>query len=276
MRTVLVPLMQGRVLTCALDAACALAALHDGEVRVLVGRSTTGPLTLAAGHLDAVSRLGLERAVDAAAEDLAARARALLRPAEVRWRVDVAGTPWLEPGRQALLHARVADAVVLGRTEAPTEGERRLFGTLLLGAGRPVLLVPPATPSPVRLGRVAVAWKPVREAVRAVHDALPVLVRADEVEVLTVGAPDDEEARAEAASADILDLLRAHGVRPRAVALPQTGHGTGEAILAHAREAGSDLLVAGGYGRARVVEQVFGGVTRTLSERAHLPVWFSH
>jgi nucleotide-binding universal stress UspA family protein len=32
----------------------------------------------------------------------------------------------------------------------------------------------------------------------------------------------------------------------------------------------------GGYGRARVREMVFGGVTRTVVETAPLPVFMSH
>lgn len=51
---------------------------------------------------------------------------------------------------------------------------------------------------------------------------------------------------------------------------------TGQAILMHAQESHADLIIAGGYSRARALEQVFGGVTRHLLEHSAIPVLFSH
>jgi nucleotide-binding universal stress UspA family protein len=50
----------------------------------------------------------------------------------------------------------------------------------------------------------------------------------------------------------------------------------GAALLGRARELGADLLVMGGYGRSRVSELVFGGVTRTVLGQYDLPVLLAH
>jgi len=39
---------------------------------------------------------------------------------------------------------------------------------------------------------------------------------------------------------------------------------------------GADLIVMGGYGRARLREWIFGGVTRAVIENAQVPVFMSH
>jgi nucleotide-binding universal stress UspA family protein len=54
------------------------------------------------------------------------------------------------------------------------------------------------------------------------------------------------------------------------------GRPDADTLIAGAQAWGADLLVMGGYGRARVREMVFGGVTRTVVETAPLPVFMSH
>jgi nucleotide-binding universal stress UspA family protein len=50
----------------------------------------------------------------------------------------------------------------------------------------------------------------------------------------------------------------------------------GAALLTTARELGADLLVLGGYGRSRLHEMVFGGVTRTVLGQYDLPILLAH
>ena len=47
-------------------------------------------------------------------------------------------------------------------------------------------------------------------------------------------------------------------------------------VLLHASESGADLVVAGGYGHARMREWVLGGATRDLLSALEIPVLFSH
>jgi nucleotide-binding universal stress UspA family protein len=54
------------------------------------------------------------------------------------------------------------------------------------------------------------------------------------------------------------------------------GESVGAALLAAATEAGTDLLVMGGYGRTRLSELVLGGVTRHVLAHSQLPMLISH
>src|SRR5262249_36656121 len=80
-----------------------------------------------------------------------------------------------DPTRLLAHHSRAADLIVTG---APAPGIANDYqrtvdaGTLILSAGRPILLTSEKL-EPVRFESVVVAWKDTRESRRAVVDALP-------------------------------------------------------------------------------------------------------
>ncbi len=61
---------------------------------------------------------------------------------------------------------------------------------LVMQAGRPVLVVPPAA-ADAKFDRVLVGWKDAREAQRAIVDALPLLAKAAEVAVAGIAAKEE-------------------------------------------------------------------------------------
>jgi hypothetical protein len=83
-------------------------------------------------------------------------------------------------------HARYADMTVIARSD-PGEavGRSGIVESLVLTSARPIILFPPDG-AVSRIRRIVVGWSASREAVRAVVDALPLLVRAEAVEVLVV------------------------------------------------------------------------------------------
>ncbi len=190
--------------------------------------------------------------------------------------VHVADTIWLTVSEMAAVHARYSDMTVFARIpgfDARMEG--KFFGDLLLQSGRPLLLVP-ADGAGTTSGSAIVAWKPSREATRALHDALPLLARATSVRIVAVDPKVDDMQHGQWPGADIAESLARHGLKVEVVECPRLGESAGMAILRQAREQGAGLLVAGGYGHRRAHERVFGGVTRTLFEKAGLPILFSH
>src|SRR3970282_1487439 len=91
---------------------------------------------------------------------------------------------WRTSSRDAVdavaLHARYADLVVIGqKNEEWASGVSKNFErSVLLAAGRPVLVVPYAFERRPLGRQVLIAWNSSREAARAVSDALPLLKRA--------------------------------------------------------------------------------------------------
>jgi nucleotide-binding universal stress UspA family protein len=171
--------------------------------------------------------------------------------------------------------SRYADLLVLGPS-SPVEmialDGRHLAVPVVLAAGRPVLFVPTgAAPGVGR--RIAVAWDGSREAARAVADALPLLAGAEKVWVLLVRPR--VAAGEEPPGADVAHHLGRHGAKVELVRIDEEGD-TGALLLRRSAALGADLLVMGAYGHSRLRDLVLGGATRTVVERARLPVLMSH
>ncbi len=176
------------------------------------------------------------------------------------------------------LHARYADLAIVGQgidlADAPGE-LAFLPEELALGVGRPVLVVPRYGTFETVGERVLIAWNGSREATRAVHDAMPLLARAEAVTVLSIDPPDDARA-GRLPGADIALHLARHGVRAEASVTQATDISVGDVLLSAAADRSADLIVMGAYGHSRVREMVLGGVTRHLLQHMTVPVLMSH
>jgi nucleotide-binding universal stress UspA family protein len=208
-----------------------------------------------------------------------ARVRALFDDAVASGmsRLSWAELSWSEPLRAFGQHALYADLVLLGQPER--HGARSndvpsdFIVSVLADSGRPALVLPYIGVPATLARRVLVAWKPTREAMRALSAALPLLQAADRVDV----ACWTEDGAGPAASPLQLETyLRRHGVDARVHGQGEASREVGERLLSLAADLDSDLLVMGCYGHARVREWVLGGVTRTVLGSMTLPVLMAH
>ncbi|HEX2256264.1 MAG TPA: universal stress protein, partial [Afifellaceae bacterium] len=178
--------------------------------------------------------------------------------------------------RSAIAFCRAADLVVASQYDEALPGAAAYFPEdLVLGAGRPVVLVPAAGRFSEIGKRVLIAWSGTRESARAAFDALPLLYDAAEVRVFLIGRSDAADPRGQSAE-DLATTLRRRGVAAEAhVAAPGEGP-IADQTLAHAAEYGADLMVMGCYGHSRLRETIFGGVTSGVLDRMNLPVLMSY
>jgi nucleotide-binding universal stress UspA family protein len=176
------------------------------------------------------------------------------------------------------VHAYYADLVVIARPQPADETARPpgLAESLVLTSGRPIIVFPPVgTVSRVR--RILVGWNAKRESIRAVADALPLLVKAEAVEVLVVDPERQPSGHGQEPGADIARHLARHGVHVEVRRLSSGGEGeeVGGILLSQAAAFGADLIVMGAYGHSYLTEWMFGRVTRTVLREAVLPVLMS-
>jgi nucleotide-binding universal stress UspA family protein len=141
------------------------------------------------------------------------------------------------------------------------------------GAGRPVLIVPAAGPFPVVGRRVVVAWKNGREAARALHDALPILKRAEQVTLLSV-VSGDESSPSQWGS--IQEHLQSHDIHARTEVQPVTSATLADILLNHVSEGGYDLLVMGAYQPVSRRGLQLGAAARQILREMTIPVLMSH
>jgi nucleotide-binding universal stress UspA family protein len=169
--------------------------------------------------------------------------------------------------------ARAADLVIVGSRQP--DGHSFVDpGVILLGAGRPVMVVPEIVP-PLLLHRVVVAWKDTRESRRAVRDALPLLQEAKEVLLVEIGE-DASKSGAKKTLADVADYLVRHRVIVADRIWRRARGPAATELLNVVRDEKADLIVAGGYGHSRLGEWVFGGVTHALLASSSVCCMLSH
>lgn len=271
-RTLLVHVEPGDYAAARVDAAAALAE-ELGALLVGVGAETIAPMTFADPYMGPTAELftALREQIDANLKAAEKTFRSHATCAHREWRVvDNRPTPTLAA------MARACDLIVAGG--APTGGadtyRQADTAELALVAGRPVLVVPPAG-GRLRAQKIVVAWKDTREARRALADALPLLRSAEEVLVVAVG---DEAAASDAKSQtkDVVEGLKRHGVKARAKTVIAPDARAAERLNGEAAAIGADLIVAGCYGRSRLNEWLFGGVTRELLQAPERFALLSH
>ena len=172
--------------------------------------------------------------------------------------------------------SRYCDALVLaGGADRPGRMRTEELGSIVVGSGRPVMLAP-ATQNTGAFKTIAVAWKDVPEAARAVTAAMPLLKRAERVEVFSANESHSSPDKCENSLERVLRYFRWHGLNVTSHLLATDPMTTTEAVLDSVGRAGVDLLVMGAYGHARLRELVFGGFTQQVLRGLEFPVFMFH
>lgn len=191
------------------------------------------------------------------------------RSAEVLWQAVDGGI-----AREICNLARWSDLVILGQYEQEGTAERHpmsLAESVAADCGRPVLVVPAAIGTG-QMRRALIAWDGGREAVRALHDAVPLLRQANSVAEIAMIDGDEP--------AELLKPLRDH-LRRHQVAVEgdlhlHTSGSTASALVDRLKQGHFDLLIMGAYGHPAWLEFLFSGTTPSALMNASAPVLVSH
>jgi nucleotide-binding universal stress UspA family protein len=196
------------------------------------------------------------------------------------------GATWSETPEVAVVGAFVqqalyADLLVLGQHDP---GDVQAAGVpadfveaVVVASGKPAIVVPHVG-CPERVGdTVAIAWKPTREAARAVSAAIPLFQKPWVVLVETWDpgkVPGD--APVQGAALDLEGYLRLHRIRATWHRGGPEPEALGEILLSRVFYLGADLLVMGCYGHTRAREWMLGGASRSILASMTLPVLMAH
>jgi len=183
------------------------------------------------------------------------------------------GAIWQEkvgaPDKLLRIMGPVSDLLVVSRPSSGGDIGRLFMMSALMESGRPVLILPPASPAKIAR-RILIGWNQSVEAARAVAESIALLQQADEVNIVSCGRED----RVGPKSMQAVNYLRTWGIK--AGHLNTRGVDPERELLETFRKTKSDLLVMGAYSRARWREVAFGGTTRHMLEKAKIPVLMLH
>jgi nucleotide-binding universal stress UspA family protein len=180
-------------------------------------------------------------------------------------------TEYLEPALEQA--CSLADLIVVNSQLAsfPLPDMRTLAAALVLKSGKPVLAVPEKVTGFQAGGNALVAWDGSREASAALCAAVPLLQLAGSVTIVEV-----EDGSVNPGAEEAAAYLSRHGVHATIVRAATDGDDAGTVLLAKANSERFDYLVMGGFGHSRLVEALFGGVTRRLLTETQIPLFLAH
>lgn len=143
---------------------------------------------------------------------------------------------------------------------------------LLLGTGRPVLIIPRHGSFTTIGERILVAWKAGPKASRATHDAMPLLRRADHVSMVSVG-----DARFRPGEGERLaQYLSSHGVTADVEQIPAGDLSIGDTLLNLVADDSIDMMVFGVHIVTRRGHLDMGVVGSYLLDHMTVPMLLSH
>jgi nucleotide-binding universal stress UspA family protein len=222
----------------------------------------------------------MDEAIANMASKLASNARAAKEAFHEQVGQRLANTRWFDADGD-VVHgicdsARYADLVILGQYERQGPQVAHplpIAHSVVLRCGRPVLVVPAAV-GPNSFAKVGIAWDGSREAVRAVHDVLPLLALSQSVEIVTIIPPSAAESDED--SKHLSAHLANHGIKIEGGVIQIRAEKESLALQKQMEEAHYDLLVMGGYSHPMWLEFIFGGTTQSMLRSSKIPVLVSH
>src|SRR5258705_5750563 len=172
--------------------------------------------------------------------------------------------------------ARRFDLSVFMQSEPGRVDNDDMIETALFQSGRPLIVVPYIQKDELKLDRVVCCWDGSRAAARAFNDALPLLTRADTVDLLIVLNEKTNSDNREIRGVEMAKHLARHDVKVQLERIPAPDIDVTSAILSYVADNSGTLIAMGGYGHSSVRELSFGGVTRTMLKSLTVPVFMSH
>ena len=257
--------------------ALALARTHGAHLSALIAEIESYPINFPAEPDNMQADGTIIEPPSSAAERLTRTSELVLsaaKRANVTCEIVARGDEFRSLRERVVHLAQVRDILIID-VYGPLQPPRKdLVDGALFGSGRPVVLVPQRLLE-FTADRIVVAWDATRSAARAVHDALPFLVRARDVTIVSVV---DEKTFPTSNSGDLLcRYLARWKVDAKFSAINGETLNVGMALLTYAQRAEANLLVMGGFAHAFERELMLGSATRDIfGASLEFPVFLVH
>jgi nucleotide-binding universal stress UspA family protein len=280
MRTLLTVVGDGTAMP-VLDTALHAARKFDGRI-IGLNALTTEYAVVFGGEMGFSISSEVDRTLEREGQDRREQARALFAAFMRQHGIALGAAPgdgpsaeWREEaGRQNAvvgMLGRVFDLITVERPSKLASLAEATREDALFESGRPVLMAPPTAPASIG-ERVLVAWNGSTETARTVGFAMPLLERAQSVQVVSVEGGMTPGPSAE----DLAQNLARHGIPTIARHVSPRDRTIGQVFLDEAKAIGADLLVKGAYTQSRLRQMIVGGATRHIIMEATMPVILAH
>ncbi|PZU07839.1 universal stress protein [Sphingomonas sp.] len=167
--------------------------------------------------------------------------------------------------------AALADLIVLNRKldHFPYPEMQDIASRIVMKARKPVVAVPDNVRG-FKLSRALIAWDGQASAVATMQACVPLLTRAEEVQIFMARDGAEQTEPREAA-----EYLSRHGIHASIRIVDDGLTAADELIADEAANWHADYILMGAYGRGRLME-TFGGVTKRMLAHSKLPLILGH
>ena len=254
-----------------LQAALDVARMQNGHVECVTAKPLTALMMSDPFGASFIVPEVLE-SIDNEAEAAQARMAARMTKEDVAWSLFEGDG---EPAEILAARARFADLVVLSLGQSDSSGDLppMLIGDVVMNSNVPILAVPNDLDRIIYDGIAVVAWNGTVEAANAMRAAVPLLVKAKAVHIVTVTDDDDAITYPQT---DAAAYLSRHGITPEIHLIPRDGKSVKDALKVAVDDIKADWMVMGAYGHSRLRELLFGGVTRNFLSNSSIPILIAH
>ncbi|WP_210411837.1 universal stress protein [Noviherbaspirillum sp. UKPF54] len=268
LKNLMVHLDQSERTSCRLALAVSLARMHQARLVGVFGQLAQSQ------SVGVVSSWPTPEYAAAAEASKAAFEAAAAGLPQAEWH-DINRGSEAEVVRRMTDWARHADLVIMGQNDDKISPSvpADLTEEVVLNAGRPVLIIPYIGKFTEVGKRPLVAWSNVREAARALNDALPLMEGCEKATVMSF-ATNAEEGRS--ACDHVIRHLACHDIQAQSQVMLVTDIGIMDMLLNATTDLATDLLVMGAQGHIGLPFMSRGAGTRYILRHMTVPVLMSN
>ena len=168
-------------------------------------------------------------------------------------------------------YSRTSDLTIFSQVDDTYTDIMGTMARFMMESSLPVVTVPSGGINDNIGDNILIAWDASAESARAVHDAMPFLKVAKKVTVVSIS----ENKKNDTPTDKICEMLKRNGIKAKGIN-EEEHYDRASRILQLAKELDVSLIVAGAWGHTRLLEIIFGGVTKTLFTNQEISVFFSH
>jgi nucleotide-binding universal stress UspA family protein len=273
MKTILIPMVNHEAMQSALETALLLARQYDGYMEGFALRPWIDAVALAHWAIPPRAHALGDIEDEVQAKEMF---ESFMRKHDVPCSIKAMRSSsfgWLNKAPEGDhfvgSYGRVFDVIVMNRLDLDSSGlYTKAIEAALFRSGRPLILSPPSPPQEIATN-VLIVWGGSAEQARAVTVAMPFLLHADRVTVLSVGA---ESATAGPSVERLVQYLGCYGIDAEPLNVGGDGRNAGRVILTTAESLGCNLLINGVDAQSRWRLLFSRGTTRHFLGNAGMPV----
>ena len=261
----------------AVDGSVSLAVTSGAHLDAIAAgyESTNIPFVAeGAAAVASIYELERERAMERAAAALAIF-EAKAKPSGISYGCQAITYPPGEALSAMAASSRLYDLTIVSQPEPDcVTPDNRVPQEILFRSGGPVLFFPYTFRGSFEARRIGICWDASRLAARALHDAMPFLIRAKALKVISLNRSTDETI--EPSPETLVRHLARARLAANIISFGADRTDVQSSILSVAADENLDLLVMGGYGHSHLHEVVLGGVTHNMLAAMTVPTLMSH